>query len=178
MRPRPVHCLLSLALVSCGLTEPDEEGTTITTDFTTQFVETSVHQGGVTLTCSDTYTLSGTLTFIVRDATGGALDGEGRLTAGQTHVSTSGQGCTPTPDRPATGAWTADLAGTPAEASFVVEQTGTGSFPYVTRFSFSGVISANSASGTLTFTQTAQGTTGGTTQSSSSAQAAITVTLH
>ena len=174
---RSLFALALVPLISCGPTTPDF-GNLMQGFFTGQFTETTVHQGATTVTCTDTYTLSGTITFLVNEANGSTLDGEGKVTAVQTHVSTDGAGCTNGPDRSTNGGWSANLAGTPSQTTWSVQRTTTAPFALTTRFSFAGTSSTKNASGVLTFTQTGSGVDAAGAPTTSSAQVSINVTLQ
>ena len=169
----------SVACLACGggLTGT-ESGKTYTTNFSVQFVENSVHQGTVRLTCADTYTLTGIITAVIRGSSATSVDGEGRVNATQTWSSVSGAGCTRGPDRSTSGEWTTDLVGTPNQVSFSVQRASAGPFVITTTFGFAGALSGGGVVGNLTFTQAGRGITGGTVTSTSDASALVSVALR
>jgi len=171
-----------IALTTClgcpGITSSDAASTTYSAAFSTQFVESSKYVGGVTLNCQNTYNLIGTVTVVVRSSSESSVVGDGKVNAQENWVSVSGSGCLAGPSRSTTGDWTADLAGPASQFGFTVQRVGSESFVITTAYTFAGVLSGNSVTGTIRLTQTGRGITGGTVVSSSDGSASVAVTLR
>ena len=178
MRRMNLLIVLAACLGCRSITGSDTAGTTYKSDFSAQFVESSVYQGNVRLVCNVTYNLTGTVTVVIRQPGGSGVIGEGRVNAVQNWIAVTGEGCTGGPNRSTSGEWTSDLAGPTTQLGFTVQRAGGTSFVVTTTYAFSGALSGNNVTGTLVLTQTGRGITGGTVTSTSDASASIGVTLR
>jgi hypothetical protein len=165
---------LALAFLSCSESTEPAKSDQYRADFSTTFVETTSRQG--TLTCSDTYRLTGTVTVVIHTDRGADVAGDGSVNATQRKIAGPTGQCGP-PERSTAGAWTAPLSGRVSAFGFAVDRSNGTSFIVKTAFAFHGAVSTDAVTGTLTFQQTGQGTIAGVAHTSN-AGATIDLTLR
>ena len=164
---------------SAGTTDVSASAKTYTGPFSAEVVESTVTTsllGGGTFPCTNTFTMSGTLTMIV-DQAGAAVTGSARLVGTQKETAhSSGSNCTYKGDLPIL--WAPTLSGTSSDLRFADQYVSTnGTYAVTNKTSFAGTLSGGVVTGVLGFSVSGTGTigTGSIVQSYSST---MTVTMR
>ena len=165
-----------VATQAAGGREPSAGGTgqssatgTYTGSLTGQLSVPVTFVGRVNATCTSTRALSGTLALTLERVSTDAVAGQWQAKGPQTEIAqTGGAGCTPNPRQGLSIDLGGSVTGTPGSLSFnaqltdtgiSTEQSGARSTTTVTRaWSFSGVLSGGVITGTMTYSETIQGT--------------------
>jgi hypothetical protein len=178
-------CLLvaaSLLCAACGVGTTDVSTTakTYTGSYSAQVVESTVSTsltGGGTFPCTNTYTMSGTLTMTL-DQVGGAMIGSAQIIGIQTETAHSSAASCKAKGDLSTG-WSPKLTGTTADIRFEDQNIATnGAYAVTSETSFAGTLSDGIVTGTLGFSVAGSGTIGGVTSIVQSYSSTMSVTLR
>ncbi len=161
---------LVVAILACGACAGDAStGTTSTAKtytgpYSAQVVESTVStslSGGGTFPCTNTYTMSGTVTLTIDDATG-AMVGSAQIVGTQVETAfSSGASCQAKADL--STAWSPKLTGTSVDLHFDDTNVSTNSGYVVTsKTTFSGALASGVVTGALGFSVSGSGTLGTT----------------
>jgi hypothetical protein len=148
--------------------------------YSAQVVESTVStslQGGGTFPCTNTYTMSGTLTMTI-DQVSGALIGSAEIVGTQKEIAYSAAPtCKAKGDLP-TGS-SSTLTGTSSDLHFDVQTVAVnGGYTVTTRKSFAGALSGGVVNGTLAFSVAGSGVIDGVSAVTQSYSTTMTVSLH
>ncbi len=133
---------------------------TFTGPYTAQVVESTVSTsltGGGTFPCTNTYTMSGTLTMMI-DETGSAVVGSAQVVGTQVETAhSSGPSCLAKGNL--TTSWAPTLAGTTTDLKFAAQNVATnGAYVVTSKTSFAGALSGGVVTGVLGFSVSGVGT--------------------
>jgi hypothetical protein len=147
---------------SAGTTDVSASAKTYVGPFSAEVVESTVTTsltGGGTFPCTNTYTMSGTMTMTVDEA-GGAVRGSARLVGIQKETAHSnGSSCTNKGDLPIS--WSPTLTGTSSDLRFADQYVATnGAYAVTNKTSFAGTLSGGVVTGLLGFSVSGTGTIG------------------
>jgi hypothetical protein len=142
------------------MTDSSSTGKTYTGQYSTQVVESTVStslQGGGTFPCTNTYTMSGTLTVTIDSVTGEAV-GQAHVEGTQKETAhSSGDSCKAKGDL--STLWSPTLSGTAAALQFSDQNVAhNGAYTVTSRVSFSGALSGGVVTGVLGFSVNGSGT--------------------
>jgi hypothetical protein len=148
--------------------------------YSAQVVESTVStslQGGGTFPCTNTYTMSGTLTMTI-DQVSGVLVGSAQVVGTQKEIAYSAAStCKPKGDLN-TG-WFPKLTGTSSDLHFDDQVVAVnGGYTVTTRTSFAGALSGGVVNGTLGFSVAGSGVIDGVSAVTQSYSTTMTVSLH
>jgi hypothetical protein len=152
---------------------------TYTGPYSAQVVESTVSTsltGGGTFACTNTYTMSGTLTMTI-GPTGSATVGSAQIVEEQTE-SAFGGGASCKAKGNLTTAWAPTLTGTTTDLHFADQNVATnGAYGVTSKTSFAGALSDGVVNGVLAFNVAGSGTIG-TTSIVQSYSSTMNVVLH
>lgn len=142
------------------MTDASSTEKTYTGQYSTQVVESTVSTsltGGGTFPCTNTYTMSGTLTVTVDSVTGAAV-GQARIDGTQKETAhSSGDSCKAKSDL--STLWSPTLTGTAAALQFSDQNVApNGGYIVTSKVSFSGALSGGVVTGVLGFSVNGSGT--------------------
>src|SRR5258708_5575029 len=178
-------CLLIVAALLCtpcaATTTTDASSTAkpYTGQYSAQVVESTISTsltGGGTFPCTNTYTMSGTLTMTI-DQAGGVVVGSAQVVGSQVETAhAGGTSCVAKGDL--STHWSPTLTGTTADLRFA-DQTvvPNGSYSVTSKTSFAGALSGGVVTGVLGFSVAGSGTIG-TTSIVQSYSTTMNVTLR
>jgi hypothetical protein len=178
-------CLLVVASLMCGAcagdtTDVSTTATTYTGPYSAQVVESTVSTsltGGGTFPCTNTYTMSGTLTMTI-DQVAGAMIGSAQIVGTQTETGhSSGANCNAKGDL--STRWSPKLTGTTPDVRFDDQNISTnGGYAVTSKTSFAGTLTGGVVTGVLGFNVAGSGTIGGVTSIVQSYSSTMSVTLR
>jgi hypothetical protein len=147
-----------------GMTDASSTAKTYTGQYSTQVVESTVSTsllGGGTFPCTNTYTMSGTLTVAIDSVTGAAI-GQAHVDGTQKETAhSSGDSCKAKGDL--STSWSPTLSGTMAALQFDDQNVvPNGGYIVTSRVFFSGALSGGVVTGVLEFSVNGSGTIGTT----------------
>jgi hypothetical protein len=169
----------SLLSVACPSISGPSTLKTYTGQYSVQVVESTVTvslQGGGTFPCTNTYTMSGTVTLKVDQATGGEssaiVDGTQTETAHSTGDSCKAKGNLSTK-------WSPKLSVSGNDLSFDDQHVATnGGYGVTSRVTFAGTLSNGVVTGALGLSVSGSGVIGGTASVSQNYSTTVNVTLR
>jgi hypothetical protein len=178
-------CLLVVASLICGAcaaatTDASPTARTYTGPYSAEVMESTVSTsltGGGTFPCTNTYTMSGTLTMTI-DQVAGAMVGSAQIVGTQTETAhSSAESCKAKGDLP-TG-WSPKLTGTTTNLRFDDQNLATnGGYAVTSKTSFAGTLSGGVVTGVLGFSVAGSGTIGGVTSIVQNYSSTMSVTLR
>ena len=176
--------LTAAAMCACmacaSATDVSSTAKTYSGVYSTQVVESTVSTsltGGGTFPCTNTYTMSGTITMTI-DQAAGAVAGSAHVVGTQKETAhSSGSSCVAKGDL--TTDWNPRVSGTTSSLRFDDQSVSTNAGYAVTaRTSFTGSLSGSVITGTLGFSVAGSGTFGGVTSVAQNYSASTSVTLQ
>jgi hypothetical protein len=171
--------LLCSACAAAGTTDVTSKAKTYTGPYSAQVVESTVSTsltGGGTFACTNTYTMSGTLTMTL-GATGSATVGSAEIVGAQTETAFAGGTSCKAKGNLSTS-WAPTLTGTTTDLHFADQNVATnGAYVVTSKTSFAGALANDVVSGVLGFNVAGAGTIG-TTGIVQSYSSTMTVQLH
>lgn len=162
--------LLVASCLMCGAcaastTDASSKTKTYRGTYSSQVVESTVSTsltGGGTFPCTNTYTMSGTLTMTIDESGNPASLGSAEVNGTQTHTAHSGGASCLAKSNLTTG-WAPTLTGTTSALQFAAQNVATnGSYVVTSRTSFAGALSGGVVTGVLGFSVSGAGTIGAT----------------
>jgi hypothetical protein len=162
------------------MTEGPSTAKTYTGTYSAQVVESTVSTsltGGGTFPCTNTYTMSGTLTMTINEAAGATI-GSAQIAGTQVETThSSGDSCKAKGDL--STVWSPKLTGSTTDLHFDEQNVSTnGAYVVTSKTSFAGALSGGVVTGVLGFSVSGSGTIGGVTSIVQSYSSTMTVTLH
>ena len=177
-------CLLAVASLLCAAcsastTDGSAKAKTYTGTYSAVVVESTISTsltGGGTFPCTNTYTMSGTLTMTIDDAAGAKI-GSAQIVGTQVEMAhSSGESCKAKGDL--STSWSPNLTGTATDLHFGDQNVSTnGGYVVTSKTSFAGTLAGGVVTGVLGFSVAGSGTIG-TTSILQSYSSTMTVTLH
>jgi hypothetical protein len=176
-------CLVVAASLLCsacaaGTTDVASSAKTYTGSYSAQVVESTVSTsltGGGTFPCTNTYTMTGTLTMTIGQAVSTTV-GSAQIVGAQTETAFAGAGCKAKGNL--STSWSPTLTGSTTDLHFADQNVATnGAYVVTSKTSFAGALSDGVVTGVLGFSVAGAGTIG-TTGIVQSYSSTMSVVLH